>query len=74
MRYASERNEILFRIITGDEEWVHHFAAETKVTSMTWKRPGSSVRKTSLHISAEVGQALRYILHRTSRRRVSPKV
>ncbi|GBM61632.1 hypothetical protein AVEN_56240-1 [Araneus ventricosus] len=35
----------LFRIITGDETWVHNFTPDTKSTSMTWKHLSSPVMK-----------------------------
>lgn len=57
MRYAREGNEFLFRIITGDETWVHHFTPETKAASMTWKHPSSPVRK-KFKVSPSAGKVM----------------
>jgi hypothetical protein len=37
--------QILERIITTDETWVHHYKPESKAQSMAWKRPTSPVAK-----------------------------
>lgn len=57
MQYAREGNEFLFRIITGNETWVHHFTPETKAASMTWKHPNSPVRK-KFKVSPSAGQVM----------------
>ncbi|GBL96792.1 hypothetical protein AVEN_118931-1 [Araneus ventricosus] len=38
-------SHFLFRIITGDETWVHNFTPDTKSALMTWMRPSSPVTK-----------------------------
>ncbi|KFM76654.1 hypothetical protein X975_15031, partial [Stegodyphus mimosarum] len=43
--YHEDGNDFLFRIVTGDETWVHHFTPESKAASMEWKHPSSPVRK-----------------------------
>ncbi|GFR06800.1 histone-lysine N-methyltransferase SETMAR [Trichonephila clavata] len=45
VRYHEDGNDFLFRIVTGDETWVHHFTTESKAASMEWKHPSSPVRK-----------------------------
>jgi histone-lysine N-methyltransferase SETMAR len=40
-RYADEGEDMLNRIITGDESWVHHYQPESKRASMQWKHPSS---------------------------------
>ncbi|GFR22846.1 histone-lysine N-methyltransferase SETMAR [Trichonephila clavata] len=45
VRYHEDGNDFLFRIVTGDETWVHHFTLESKAASMEWKHPSSPVRK-----------------------------
>jgi hypothetical protein len=37
--------QILWRIVTADETWVHHYEPKNKAQSMTWKRPTSPVAK-----------------------------
>jgi histone-lysine N-methyltransferase SETMAR len=38
-RYHDEGHNMLARIVTGDESWVHHYQPETKHVSMQWKHP-----------------------------------
>ena len=38
-RYQDEGDDLLARIVTGDESWVHHYGPETKRASMQWKIP-----------------------------------
>jgi len=40
-RYNVEGEEMLERIVTGDETWVHHYQPESKQTSMQWKHKDS---------------------------------
>ena len=40
-RYNEEGVEMLERIVTGDETWVHHYQPETKQASMQWKHVNS---------------------------------
>jgi hypothetical protein len=40
-QYADEGEDMLHRIVTGDESWVHHYQPETKRASMEWKHPSS---------------------------------
>jgi hypothetical protein len=41
-RYHDEGHDMLTRIVTGDESWVHHYQPETKRASM---HPASPARK-----------------------------
>ncbi|GFR01861.1 histone-lysine N-methyltransferase SETMAR, partial [Trichonephila clavata] len=47
VRYHEDGNDFLFRIVTGDETWLHHFMPESKAASMDGKHPSSPVRKSS---------------------------
>ncbi len=38
-RYERDSEEMLSRIVTGDETWVHHFTPRTKKKSIGWKEP-----------------------------------
>jgi hypothetical protein len=37
LRYAEEGEDMLNRIVTGDESWVHHYQPESKHASVQWK-------------------------------------
>jgi hypothetical protein len=37
--------QVLERIVTADETWLHHYEPESKAQSMAWKRPASPVAK-----------------------------
>jgi hypothetical protein len=39
LRYADEGEDMLNRIVTGDESWVHHYQPELERASMQWKHP-----------------------------------
>ena len=43
--YQEQGDDLLSRIVTGDESWVHHYKPETKHASMQWKHPTSPVHK-----------------------------
>jgi hypothetical protein len=43
--YANEGEEMLNRIVTRDESWVHHYQPESKGASMQWKHPSSPSSK-----------------------------
>jgi len=45
-QYSKEGEDMLSRIVTGDESWVHYYQPETKRASMQWKHPFSPVRQT----------------------------
>jgi hypothetical protein len=38
-RCADEGEDMLKRIVTGDESWMHHYQPESKRASMQWKHP-----------------------------------
>jgi hypothetical protein len=40
------RENMLHRIVTGDESWVHHYQPKSKHASMQWKHPSSPSTKT----------------------------
>ena len=44
-RHQDEGDDMLSRIVTGDESWVHHYEPETKRASMQWKHSVSPVHK-----------------------------
>jgi hypothetical protein len=44
LRYADEE-DMLKRIVTGDESWVHHYQPQLKRTSVQRKHPSSPTAK-----------------------------
>ncbi|UYV63884.1 hypothetical protein LAZ67_2005884 [Cordylochernes scorpioides] len=51
--HRRDGDQLFFRIVTGDESWVHHSTTETKRQSMVWKKPEeSSPKKAKVTISA----------------------
>ena len=42
-RYEDDPGNFIDRVVTQDETWVHHFDPESKMQSMRWKHPGSSI-------------------------------
>jgi [histone H3]-lysine36 N-dimethyltransferase SETMAR len=40
-RFSANREDFIFRYVTVDETWVHHFDPETKQQSMAWKHKES---------------------------------
>jgi len=45
LRFNDHGEDFLEQIITGDENWVHHYCPETKAQSMAWKHAGSPTLK-----------------------------
>ena len=45
VRYHENDYDFLFWIVTGVEQWVHHFTPDMKAASMEWKCPSSPIRK-----------------------------
>jgi hypothetical protein len=45
-RYEDEP-DFIYRIVTQDETWVHHFNPESKKQSMQWKHPDSPLQRNS---------------------------
>jgi hypothetical protein len=45
LQYADEEEDMLNRIVTGDESWVHHYQPESKPASVQWKHPTSPSAK-----------------------------
>jgi hypothetical protein len=41
LRYADEEEDMLNRIVTGEESWMHHYRSESKRASLQWKHPTS---------------------------------
>jgi hypothetical protein len=46
LRYADEREDMLNRIVTGYELWVHHYLPESKRVSMQSKHPSTPSHST----------------------------
>jgi len=44
-RYRHEGDDLLLRIVTGDESWFHHFEPETKLQCMEWRHLHSPSKK-----------------------------
>jgi hypothetical protein len=57
LRYLLSRNEdepeFIYRIVTQNETWVHHFDPKSKKLSMQWKHPGSPPPKKFKKFSRE---------------------
>ncbi|KAJ9601784.1 hypothetical protein L9F63_000076, partial [Diploptera punctata] len=45
LRALSQKFNISYGIVTGDESWAYHYTPETKQASMEWKHAGSPVKK-----------------------------
>jgi hypothetical protein len=45
LRYADEGEDMLNRIGTGDEKWMHYYQPESKRASVQWKYPSSPSSK-----------------------------
>jgi hypothetical protein len=45
LRYADEGNDMLNRIVTGDESYVDHYQPESKRAPMQWKHLSSPSNK-----------------------------
>jgi hypothetical protein len=45
LRYADEGEDMLNRIVAGDESWLHHYQPESKRASMQWKHLSSPSAK-----------------------------
>jgi hypothetical protein len=45
LRYADEGEDMLNRILTGDESWVYHYQPKSKCASMQGKHPSSPSTK-----------------------------
>ncbi|UYV63239.1 hypothetical protein LAZ67_2003519 [Cordylochernes scorpioides] len=51
--HRRDGDQLYFRIVTGNESWVHHSTPETKRQSMVWKKPEESApKKAKVTISA----------------------
>jgi hypothetical protein len=54
LRYADEKEDMLNRIVSGDESWVHHCQPESKRAPIKWKHSSSlSTKKFKFTPSAE---------------------
>jgi hypothetical protein len=45
LQYADEGEDMLNRIVTGDQSWMHHYEPESKRASMQWKQPQFTFNK-----------------------------
>jgi len=55
--YQDEGDDMLSRIVTGDESSVHHYEPEMKHASMQWKHPASPVHK-KLMVTSSAGKVM----------------
>jgi hypothetical protein len=60
LRYADEGEDMLNRIVTGDESWVHHYQLGSKHASMQWKHRSSpcSTKKFQLTNTLSAGKVI----------------
>jgi hypothetical protein len=57
LRHADEGEEIVNRIVTEHESWVHHYQPKSKCASMQWKHPSShSTKKHKVTITPSAGK------------------
>jgi hypothetical protein len=56
LRYAAEE-DMLNKIVTVDESWVHHYQTESNCASMQWKRPSSPSTK-KVKVMPAVGKVM----------------
>jgi hypothetical protein len=45
LQYAHEGKDVLNRIVTGDESWLHYNQPDSKSASTQWKHPSSPSTK-----------------------------
>jgi hypothetical protein len=60
-RYTDEGEDMLNRIVTGDESWVDHYQPGSKSASMQWKHPSSvssSTKKFKFRSTPSAGKVL----------------
>jgi hypothetical protein len=59
LRYADEGEDMLNRIVTGDEPWVHHYQHQSKRASMQWKHPSPpSTKKCNVTRTSSAGKLM----------------
>jgi hypothetical protein len=58
LRYADEGEDMLNRIVTGDESWVHHYQPESKCASIQWKHPSSRSSTKKLKVTPSAGKVM----------------
>jgi histone-lysine N-methyltransferase SETMAR len=57
--YADEGEDVLNRIVTGDESWVHHYQPKLKRASVQWRHPSSpSTKKFKVTSMPSVGKVM----------------
>jgi hypothetical protein len=57
LRYAGEGGNMLNRIVTGEDSWVHQYQLESKCASVQWKHPSSPSTK-SIKITPSAGKVM----------------
>lgn len=56
-RCKEQKEEIMARIVTGDETWVHHYEPESKQESMQWLKKGTTPPK-KFKVSQSAGKIM----------------
>jgi histone-lysine N-methyltransferase SETMAR len=57
--YADEGENMLNRIVTGDESWVHHYQPDSKCASIKWKHPSSPpIKKLKYNVKQSAGKVM----------------
>ncbi|CAK1591719.1 unnamed protein product [Parnassius mnemosyne] len=56
-KFQADQEKFLFRFVTMDETWIHHFEPETKQQSMIWKRASSPTPK-KFKVSSSAGKVI----------------
>jgi hypothetical protein len=52
LQYADGGKDMLNRIVTGNESWMHHHQPESKYASVQWKHPSTPSTKMVIVMSA----------------------
>lgn len=52
-----DKDDVLSRIVTGDETWVHHYESESKQDSMQWHKKGAAPPK-KFKVSQSAGKII----------------
>jgi hypothetical protein len=58
LRYADEGEDMLNRIVTEDESWVHHYQPESQRASVQWKYPSSPRSTKKFKVMPSAGKVM----------------
>jgi hypothetical protein len=58
LRYADEGEDMLNKIVTEDESWVHHYQSESKCASVQWKQITQFTFKQKFKVTPSAGTVM----------------